>query len=106
PGNPMPQPLPIPVRVLSGDFVQPKDRQGSREVLEDSRAKGHVKTGDRLFGVATVVCSNCITERSYWLYFKVGTGGRYSEMIGSVRGREISLPPGSPPADDEILKHL
>lgn len=72
------QPLPIPAKTLD-DFARPKEGLGNFEVLNDV-AKSHVRTGDRLFGVAFITCLNCGGQISYWLYYEVGGTGWYSPI--------------------------
>jgi hypothetical protein len=85
------QPLPLAFKTEM-DFVFHNSRQGPMDVLDSPQAATHVRAGDFLFGIADVMCLNCDKERSYWLYFAVGTGGWYAEMDRPPWGQTIQVP--------------
>lgn len=85
------QALPLAFKT-EADFVFHGHRQGPMDVLDSSEAIAHVKPGDRLFGMADVLCFNCEKERSYWVYFEVGSGGWYAEMDTPPWGTTIAVP--------------
>jgi hypothetical protein len=74
---PTAQPFPIPTKVLSDDYVRAGESQGYTEIL--SGFMGHVKSADVIWGVATITCVECIKNRAYYIYWKVGVGGWYAE---------------------------
>jgi hypothetical protein len=74
------------------DFVFHNSRQGPMDIIDTPQAIAHVKPGDRLFGLADVMCLNCDRERSYWVYFEVGVGGWYAEMEKPPWGGTIQVP--------------
>lgn len=92
PGIERPQPLQIPVRIDTGSFVFHNSKVGSKDVLSNPNLKASVRTGDRLFGVAEVYCFNCVRERAYYLYFKIGSGGWYGEANGTIHGAKFTTP--------------
>lgn len=85
------QPLPLAWKTET-DFVFHNSRYGPMDVLDNPLALAHVKLGDRLFGMADVLCWNCARERSYWVYFEVGVGGWYVEMEKPPWGTSFQVP--------------
>jgi len=72
------QPLPIQAMTYSDDYIDSAGRLGPYDVLSLSPseiAKQHVKKGDVIVGAIATTCFNCLTERKYYIYFKVGEGG-------------------------------
>jgi hypothetical protein len=74
------------------DFVFRGTKQGPMDVLDVPGAANLVQKGDRLFGIAYVTCMNCETQRAYWVYFVVGSGGWYKQMTGLPWGKTIQIP--------------
>jgi len=76
--------LPIFRSLDSGDFIKPGQFGfGPTNVFDFAGPKapytvGRIKRGDRLFGFATVTCSNCVTFRCYWIYYVHGIEGWYA----------------------------
>jgi hypothetical protein len=73
-------PIPIPTRVIAGDFVHPGETVGNHDLLEPPNLRARASLGDQLFGFAAVTCSNCRDTHYYWLYFRLGYGGWYVEL--------------------------
>lgn len=71
------QPLQIPAQ--RGDFVRAGEGWGPNMMMGIQAVSGRVKTGDRIFGFASVTCPTCKLRRYYWLYIKQGSEGWYSE---------------------------
>ena len=92
PPNPnLMNPLPLAVKT-EADFVFRHTKQGPQDVLDNVIAINHVRLGDRLYGFATVVCSNCRRERQYWIYFQLGAGGWYAEIEKPLWGKAVEVP--------------
>jgi len=72
------QPLPIPTNKVD-DYVKPHSYLGNFAVFNDVTAN-FIKSGDQIFGFATISCSNCAGSRSYWLYWEAGNGGWYANF--------------------------
>src|SRR5271157_967599 len=91
PGHaPIAQPFPIPIKVLSDDYARPGDFLQGPEILADFM--GHIKNGDVIFGVAWLTCSNCVTRRAYYIYWKVAEGGWYAETDAkSLEGKRMTI---------------
>jgi hypothetical protein len=77
-GREIRQPLPIPVSTAR-DFIRPRDYLGPLQIMGQPGVRSLVKNGDRIFGCAMALCSNCRSTRYYWLYFVDGQGGWYAE---------------------------
>jgi hypothetical protein len=71
------QPLPIPTDKVD-DYVKPHSYLGNFAVFNDATAN-LIKSGDQIFGFATISCLNCAGSKSYWLYWEVGIGGWYAD---------------------------
>jgi hypothetical protein len=79
-GQTMPDILPIPASVASGDFLRPNQKYLPRPIVSTFPAvKQLVKPHDRVFGTAVVSCPGCIKDRRYVVFFKNGEGGWYCE---------------------------
>jgi hypothetical protein len=72
------QPLPIPV--ASGDWIRPREAMGPKSFITQASILPLVKQGDRLFGVISVTCPDCIRSKAYWVYVKHGVAGWFSEI--------------------------
>jgi hypothetical protein len=72
------EPLPIPTQKID-DFVKRHTSLGNFEIFNEATSN-HVKTGDRIFGLAGITCSNCPADRKMWLYWEVGAGGWYASF--------------------------
>jgi hypothetical protein len=72
-------PLPIPTRLLSGDFIRPNEATGPEQLVALPGVAPLVKAGDRLFGFASVSCPDCAKTRNYWIYVK-GESGWFAEI--------------------------
>jgi hypothetical protein len=80
-GTMLPQLLPTPAKIETGDFLRPKTSfMASSIVSTFPGVQSIVKPNDRIFGLATVSCPNLLKDRQYWLYFAVGSGGWYCEV--------------------------
>jgi hypothetical protein len=99
---PTPQPFPIPVRVLSDDYVRAGDAAGNEDVLKNFT--GHVKTGDVILGFAMLTCINCIKQRAYYVYWKAGEGGWYAEA--DANSLQIPRPSPTPYSDEQIKEYV
>lgn len=73
-------PLPIPTQ--TSDFIRPGRNWGPSTFFGLSRVKARLAGGDRVLGVVTVTCPDCMRDRVYWLYAKIGEAGWYAEMDG------------------------
>jgi hypothetical protein len=80
-------PLPIPIKTATGDFILPKGRMGPFGIMTESESIN--RRGHRLFGFAVSLCSNCVDQHDYWVYFKIGVGGYFAPKI---RTPNMNLP--------------
>jgi hypothetical protein len=88
-GETLPDILPIPARVLAGDFLKGKQKYLPRAIVSTfPSVKNLVKLHDRVFGTVGVSCPDCIKDRRYVLFFKYGEGGWYCEYFG-VEGNQM-----------------
>jgi len=99
---PTAQPFPIPTRSSSDDYVRPVSWYGNQEILVSFMS--HVKRGDVVFGVAWLTCKNCIKQRAYYVYWKVGTGGWYAEADPTKL--QLPAPRMQPVPDAEINQYV
>ena len=72
------EPLPIPVE--SGDWIRPREALLPMVFIGQDRILTLLKQGDRLVGVISVTCPDCIRTKSYWVYIKHGIEGWFSEI--------------------------
>jgi hypothetical protein len=85
-GTAIPDILPIPAEAQQ-DFIRPGDRTLPRSIVSYYPTVSKiVKPNDRVFGSVGVTCPDCIKTRTYWLYFVVGAGGWYSEIVKQPKG--------------------
>ncbi len=85
------QPLQIPSKTET-DFVFRRATQGPQDVIVGDGMVSHVQYGDRIFGMAYLVCFNCAHERAYWLFFQIGSGGWFAEMENPPWGMAVAMP--------------
>jgi len=78
-GTMLPQVLPIPAFVAANDFLKSKGKFMAK-VSTFPAVQSIVKPNDRIFGMVTVSCPDCVKDRQYWLYFVFGSGGWYCEV--------------------------
>ncbi len=70
-------PLQIPFQAF--DFLRPHERSVP-EQLFTAAILSAVKPGNRLFGIATVTCPDCATDRNVWVYIEYGKGGWFAPL--------------------------
>lgn len=83
-------PLPIPVSTF--DWLKPRDEGGPQDLFNGPLVAPLLKTGNRLFGSASVDCPACARGRTYIVYIVWGEGGWFSEVENGKSGR-IIIPP-------------
>jgi hypothetical protein len=69
-------PLPIPTRTATGDFILPGGLMGPFGIMSGPESIN--RRGHRLFGFAISLCSNCAGQHDYWISFRLGVGGWYA----------------------------
>jgi hypothetical protein len=80
------QGLPAFKRTDSGDFISPSKLGSGPYAVFDLYGPAapltlpRLKHGDRLFGFASVDCSNCDTAACYWIYYVYGVEGWYNRV--------------------------
>jgi hypothetical protein len=90
---------PGPFRMLSQkiDFINAYDIAGAAVLPLDFQQA--VRAGDRIFGTAEFICPGC-KGKGYWLYFKHGSDGWFSEMHAHT-SRGLALPLGAVVTDPD-----
>jgi hypothetical protein len=83
-------PLPIPITLF--DWLRPNERGGPQNLFSGADVAPLSKPGDRLFGSATVICSECARGRTYIVYIVWGEDGWFSELENEQSGH-ILIPP-------------
>jgi hypothetical protein len=83
-------PLPIPTSTF--DWLRPHDEGGPQNLFDTPTVKPLLKSGDRLFGSASVSCPTCSRGRTYVVYIVYGVGGWFSELENEQSGRFLSPP--------------
>ena len=89
--NPPGYPGPFRMSIQKIDFINANDTAGGAILPLDLQPG--IKRGDRVFGTATFGCPGC-KEKAYWLYFKQGIDGWFSEMRGHTT-RGLNFPSGA-----------
>jgi hypothetical protein len=80
-------PLPIPVQVF--DWIRPHEEGGPEDLFNTPLVNPLLKTGDRLFGSASVICPDCSRGRTYAVYIVWGKGGWFYEVPNDISGHII-----------------
>jgi hypothetical protein len=70
---------PLRIVVFTGDYIRPSGSMGPLQFIGEPAALERIKRADRLFGFVVFTCSNCLEDRTYWVYVKYGFGGWYAE---------------------------
>ena len=83
-------PLPIPTSTF--DWLRGHTEGGPQNLFGTPTVAPLLKSGNRLFGSATVDCPQCSRGRTYIVYIVLGKGGWLSEVKNETRGR-ILIPP-------------
>ncbi len=83
-------PLPIPVSTF--DWIRPHNRSGPQDLFNSPHIIPLLKSGDRLFGSASVCSPSCIRGRTYIIYIVWGKDGWFAEVEEEESGN-ILIPP-------------
>jgi hypothetical protein len=70
---------PLPVQGGMGDYIRPTEIHMAQDLLLSPAVKARLKAGDRVFGFISIACSNCGSNRAYWVYLEYGKGGWVSK---------------------------
>ncbi len=82
-------PLPIPVSTY--DWLKPHDESGPQNLFISPLVEPLLKSGNRLFGSASVCSPESVRGRTYIVYIVWGEGGWYSEVEEEMSGK-IDIP--------------
>jgi hypothetical protein len=83
-------PLPLPVGTF--DWIRPDNEGGPQNLFDGPLVSPLLKSGNRLFGSASVICPECARGRTYIVYIVWGEGGWFSEIENETSGK-ILIPP-------------
>jgi len=83
-------PLPIPVSTF--DWIKPQSEGGPQNLFGSELVAPLLKSGDKLFGSASVSCPECVRGRTYIVYIVWGQGGWFAEVENEKSGSVI-VPP-------------
>lgn len=97
-------PLPIPVSTF--DWIKPNSESGPQNILWYPQTQACFKSGDRLFGTASVIAPESIRGRTYVVYFKVGDNAWYSEIEDDKSGNLYIPVNFSRPSREEYFRTL
>ena len=84
-------PLPIPAATF--DFLAPKGSSLPIALFSRPQIAPLVKSGDVIFGSASVSCPHCSRGRTFLVYIKLGSEGWYSEVKSVTSGDLVHLSP-------------
>lgn len=73
-------PLDLEIKGRHFDYASPKESLGPWSLIELSPHATKISNGHRLFGWASVKCSECIRRIHYWVFIEHDKGGWYSEI--------------------------
>jgi len=98
--------LEIPVQEVG--FIRPRGGRGSWRLADLTAAARKVPTGHIVFGAVTVLCSECVKTRTYWVLWKRDETAWYAEMRndenwGAGMYRVLQAGPGYGPIIDELV---
>lgn len=77
-------PLPIPTSTF--DFLRSGGYGGPQNLFDGNGIPSLIKTGDVLYGSASVLCPDCIRGHSYYVYITMGQGGWFHEVKSATHG--------------------
>ncbi len=97
-------PLPIPVSTF--DWLKPHQEGGPQNLFGGGSVAPLLKSGDRLFGSASVNCPNCARGRTYIVYIVYGNGGWVSDLPEENSGGLIIPPNVLKETREEYFKNL
>jgi hypothetical protein len=83
-------PLPIPVQTF--DWIPANNEGGPQDLFNGPTVAPLAKTGDRLFGSASVNCPDCFKGRTYVVHIILGSGGWFAEVETEKLG-VVLIPP-------------
>jgi hypothetical protein len=83
------EPLQIPSSLF--DYVLSHSVGGPENIFATPLVAPYVKPGNRLVGVASVVCPTCTRGHTYFVYITYGQGGWYAELPQFRKG-QLPLP--------------
>ena len=96
-------PLPFPADTF--DFLTPKGSSLPIALFSRPQIAPLVKSGDVIFGSATVSCPHCLRGRTFWIYIKLGSEGWYSEVKSVTNGGFVDLSP-TPYLEDSVREFI
>jgi hypothetical protein len=97
-------PLPIPVQKF--DWLRPNDEGGPQNLFSTPAVASLLKTGNRLFGSASVNCPECARGRTYIVQIIWGERGWFSELENEKSGRTVVPSSGSEVGRADYFKRL
>lgn len=72
-------PLPIPTEKFG--WIRPREESGPMNLFDRPQVSSLLKPGNRLMGVASISCAECITSRQYIVYIVWGEHGWFLERV-------------------------
>jgi hypothetical protein len=70
----------LPIPVASFDYIRRHEAGGPQTFFGQPNVDATLKAGNRLAGVISVTCPNCVASHSYWVYLIWGQGGWFSKI--------------------------
>jgi hypothetical protein len=80
---------PLPVPASNFDVLTAKNASLPINVFQTPLVSPLVKSGDRIFGSASVTCPTCSRGRTYWFYVVYGQRGWYAENPDVTNGNIV-----------------
>jgi hypothetical protein len=97
---------PLPIPISTADWIKAHEESGPQSLFETSLVNPLLKPGDRLFGSASVDCSDCDRGRTYIVYIVWGDTGWFAEVENDKTGKLIIPNNFLKPARMEFFKTL
>jgi hypothetical protein len=84
--------LKTPLQVLSAkaDYIRANQAAGPNAIFDTPAILSRLKKGNRIFGVVSVSCPQCLKRRQYWFNASWEKGGWYSEILQEAG--QVNLP--------------
>jgi hypothetical protein len=80
---------PLPIPIGNFDWLRPHTESGPLNLFGGPLVSPLLKSGDHLFGSASIICPKCFRGRTYIVYIVYGKSGWYSEIEKVTSGGTI-----------------